>query len=162
MSHEVILLDDVDGLGVRGATVRVAPGYARNFLLPYGKALMKESVGPRMLAELERSRVQREAKERHDATALQQVLTGLSLSFERQVGEEEKLYGSVSTQDIHDALAERGYDIDRKKVLLSEPLKTVGEFDVRLRLFADITATIKVHVLPVAPVTAPTPEPAEA
>jgi large subunit ribosomal protein L9 len=147
MAQEVILLEDVEGLGTRGATVRVAPGYARNYLIPYRKAMAASVVGERMLQQMERGRLHREAKERKNAEALAAVLNGTSLSFERQVGEEDKLYGSVSVQDIVEALDARGLSVDRRKVLLAEPLKSLGEFDVQIRCYADITATVTINVV---------------
>src|SRR5258706_16154640 len=145
MNAEVILLEDVDGLGLRGATVKVAPGYARNFLLPYRKAIRKQDVGARMLEQLERARVVRDARERKDATAQASLLNGLTLTFDRQVGEEDKLYGSVSVADIAEALEAKRLTVDRRKIQLAEPFKTLGEFDVTIRIYADITAALTVR-----------------
>ncbi len=146
MTQEVILLEDVDGLGTRGAAVKVAPGYARNYLLPYRKAINAHEVGTRMRAQLERGRAQREAAERAAGELLRRQLDGMSFTFERQVGEEDKLYGSVSVQDIHEALAAKGHDVDRRRILLHEPFKALGDYSVQVRCFADIIATIAVHV----------------
>lgn len=146
MTQEVILLEDIDGLGIRGATVKVAPGYARNYLLPYRKAISRRDVGAKMLEQLERAKVARDARERGNAEALAKVLAGVSLSFERQVADEDKLYGSVSVQDIHEALEAKTLPIARKQILLHDPIKTLGDFDVTIRCYADITATIKVSV----------------
>ncbi len=164
MTQEVILLEDVDGLGIRGATVRVAPGYARNYLLPYRKAIARSGVGERMLVQLERAKVARDARERGNAEALAKLLGGVSLVFERQVGDEEKLYGSVSVQDIHEALEAKNLTLARKQILLAEPIKTLGDFDVTIRCYADISASIKVQVKDANPEPAPVVEaaPAEA
>jgi large subunit ribosomal protein L9 len=146
MTQEVILLEDVEGLGTRGATVRVAPGYARNYLLPHRKAIAAAQVGQRMRTQLERGRAQRETRERASAEAQKRVLDGMLFTFERQVGDEDKLYGSVSAQDIHEALAAKGHDVDRRRILLHEPIKALGSFVVQVRCYADIVASITVHV----------------
>ncbi len=146
MTQEVILLEDIDGLGIRGATVKVAPGYARNYLLPYRKAIARRDVGEKMLVQLERAKVARDARERGNAEALAKVLAGVTLSFERQVADEDKLYGSVSVQDIHEALEAKQLPVSRKQILLHDPIKSLGEFDVTVRCYAEITAAIKVVV----------------
>lgn len=146
MTQEVILIEDIDGLGVRGATVRVAPGYARNYLLPYRKAIWRRDVGTKMLAQIERATVARDARERGNGEALAKLLSGVTLAFERQVADEDKLYGSVSVQDIHEALEAKNLTLARKQILLAEPIKTLGDFEVMIRCYAEITATIKVRV----------------
>lgn len=163
---EVILLQDMDKLGTRGQVVKVADGYARNYLLPQKQAV---AATPQNLKWLEQQRVRflkQEASEKADAADLAKLLADVSITETRKAGEQGTLFGSVTAQDIADKLAAQGYKIDRRKIQLEHPLKVLGEYDVPIRLHREVTATVKVKVEaegalePQAPVDAPEP-PAE-
>jgi len=143
---EVILLENIDGLGDRGDRVQVARGYARNFLLPRNLVLVADGAGARMFEQVENSRRGREEKEKLAAEQLAKKLSKASVSIQAQVGEEEKLFGSVTTQDIADSLKEQGFEIDKRQVMLEEPLKVLGVYKVDVKLFAEVHATIKVWI----------------
>lgn len=145
---EVILREHVEHLGRRGEIVKVADGYARNYLLPRKLALLATEGNKR---HVERERARFDAKEAEDRGAAQRVadrLAGLEIVIARRVGETEALYGSVTSTDIADALAAKGFEIDRRKLQLDEAIKRIGEFDVPVKLFRDVTATLKVKVVP--------------
>ncbi len=144
---EVILLEDIGGLGKRGTAVRVADGYARNFLIPRKKAIEAVGNARAVFQDRERTRVAQEAKQRQAAERLRAELTQLSLQFSVEAGEEDQLYGSVSAHEIQDALAAKGYSIERKNVRLAEPIKALGMFEVPIHLFEDIEAPVKVWVV---------------
>ena len=144
---DVILLEDVTGLGKRGAAVKVADGYARNFLLPRRKAIAAVGNSTAVFRDRERARSAREQKQRQAAQALRDRMAIASLQFSVQVGEEEQLYGSVTAADIHDALIAQGFEVERKAVRLEEPLKALGVFEVPVHLFQDIEAPVKVWVV---------------
>lgn len=144
---EIILLEDVTGLGRRGAAVKVAAGYARNYLIPRKMAI--EAVGNAMAVfkARERARQTLEAKQRQAAEQLRSQLMGVTLEFGVQTGEEDQLYGSISAHDVHEALRAKGYEIERKNIRLAEPIRALGVFDVPVHLFQDIEAPIKVWVV---------------
>ena len=144
---EVILLDDIDGLGKRGASVRVADGYARNFLLPRRKAIEAVGQSQAVFKDRERARVARDQKLRQAAQAVRDRLMQASLQFSVQVGDEDQLYGSVTAGEIHDALVAQGFDMDRKSVRLEEPIKALGVFEVPVHIFQEIEAPVKVWVV---------------
>ena len=144
---EIILLEDITGLGKRGATVRVADGYARNYLLPRKKAISAVGNSQAVFRDRERAHRARVERARQDAMAVRDRLAQVSLQFSVQVGEEDQLYGSVSASDIHDALAAQGFDIEKKAVRLEEPIKALGAFDVPVHVFQDIEAPVKVWVV---------------
>jgi large subunit ribosomal protein L9 len=147
MSIEVILKEHVDHLGRRGEVVRVAPGYARNFLFPRRLALAVTDENKRQI-ERERARAEaKDAEELKDAKALQTRLEAAEIAIGRRVGENETLYGSVTSVDIAEALAARDLTIDRRRIQLAEPLKALGEHEVPVKLHRDITATLKVKVV---------------
>jgi large subunit ribosomal protein L9 len=147
MSIEVILKEHVDHLGRRGEVVRVAPGYARNFLFPRRLALAVTDENKRQI-ERERARAEaKDAEELKDAKALQTRLEAAEIAIGRRVGENETLYGSVTSVDIAEALAARDLTIDRRRIQLAEPLKALGEHQVPVKLHRDITATLKVKVV---------------
>jgi large subunit ribosomal protein L9 len=144
---EVILKEPVDHLGNRGDVVKVAPGYARNYLLPRKLALAVTEGNKRQI-EAERKRAGAiEAQERGAADALATRLAQVEVVVARRVGEKDTLYGSVTSGDIVDALGRQGFEIDRRKLQLAEPLKHLGEFSVPVRLHRDVTAPIKVLVV---------------
>ena len=145
---EVILREHVDNLGRRGEIVKVADGYARNFLLPRKLALLATDANKQRI-ERERAKFDaHEAEERKVAEAMAARMANVEVEIRRRVGETEVLYGSVTTSDIADALAAKGFEVDRRKIQLQEPLKKLGEVDVTVRLQREVTATVKVKVVP--------------
>jgi large subunit ribosomal protein L9 len=144
---EVILREHVDNLGRRGEVVKVADGYARNYLLPRKLALLA-TAGNKKQIERERSKFDlKELEEKKVAAAVSERLAGVEIEIARKVGETEALYGSVTSSDIAEALAAKGFDLDRRKLQLPEPLKRLGEFDVPIKLHPDIITHIKVKVV---------------
>ena len=142
----VLLREDVDNLGARGEIVKVKAGYARNFLLPR-KLAVEATPGNVKQIEAERGALlKKEAKERSGAEAQAGQMGGLRLNFERKVGEHGLLYGSVTAMHIADAIKEKGYEIDRRRVHLSEPIKETGEYTVSVRLHREVTVEIPVTV----------------
>ncbi|HKO21695.1 MAG TPA: 50S ribosomal protein L9 [Candidatus Eisenbacteria bacterium] len=144
---EVILLEDISGLGKRGASVKVADGYARNFLLPRKKAIASVGNSQAVFRDRERARTSREQKQRQAAEAIKDRLAQVSLQFSVQVGEEDQLYGSVTVADIHQGLEAQGFAIERRSIRLPEPLKALGMFEVPVHLFQDVEAPVKVWVV---------------
>ena len=143
---QIILQEDVDKLGHRGDVVTVKPGYARNFLLP--KKLGVEATPGNMKA-LERIRgalAKKTATELDAAGKQAELLRGVSVKFTRKTGENDQMFGSVTSGDIADGLKAQGFTIDKRQVQLGEPLKSLGEFPVTVKVFRDVTAEIKVHV----------------
>ena len=143
---EVILREHVDNLGRRGDVVKVAPGYARNFLLPRKLALPVNAGNKRLIERERKLAEERELEERQQAEAVASRLAEIELILVRRVGDTEQLYGSVTTADLADALAAKGLEIDRKRIHLDEPLKALGDFTVPVKLHRDVTAQLKVHV----------------
>ena len=143
---EVILREHVDNLGRRGDVVKVAPGYARNYLLPRKLALPVNEGNKRVIERERKLAETRELEERQQAEAVANRLSQIELTLSRRVGDTEQLYGSVTTADIAEALLEKGLEIDRKRIHLDEPLKSLGEFTVPVKLHRDVTAQLKVHV----------------
>ena len=147
MSMEVILKEHVEHLGQRGEVVKVANGYARNFLLPRKLALAVTDENKRQIAR-ERARAEaRDAEERQEAEALKKRLEAAEIAIARRVGENEALFGSVTSSDIADAVAARDLTIDRRRLQLADPIKTLGEHLVEVKLTRDVTATLKVKVV---------------
>jgi large subunit ribosomal protein L9 len=144
---EVILREHVDNVGRRGEVVKVADGYARNYLLPRKLALLATE-GNKKQIERERSKFDAlEAEEQKAAEAVAARMAGLEIEIPRKVGETEALYGSVTTSDIGETLAAKGFDIDRRKLQLAEPIKKLGEYDVPVKLHRDVIARVKVKVV---------------
>ena len=144
---EVILREHVDNLGRRGEIVKVADGYARNYLLPRKLALLLTD-GNKQRIERERGKFEaREQEEKKVAEAIAARLAGVEIQIARKVGETEVLFGSVTSADIAGALGAKGVEIDRRKLSLREPIKKLGEFDVPLRLHAEVTILVKVKVV---------------
>jgi len=144
---EVILREHVDNLGRRGEVVKVADGYARNYLLPRKLALLATQGNKQ---QIERERVKFEAKELEEKNVAQAVadrLKNVDVEIARKVGETEALYVSVTTADIADVLVAKGYDIDKRKLQLHEPIKKLGEYDVPVKLHREVTTTIRVRVV---------------
>ena len=144
---EVILREHVDNLGRRGEVVKVADGYARNYLLPRKLALLVTE-GNKQQIERERSKFEaREHEEKKVAEAMAARLSGVEIQIARKVGETEVLFGSVTSTDVASAMAAKGFEIDRRRLTLREPIKKLGEYDIPLRLHPDVTIPIKVKVV---------------
>jgi large subunit ribosomal protein L9 len=144
---EVILREDVKALGRAGELVRVKPGYARNFLLPHGLAYEATEGNKKRIAAETRARAARGQAERTDAERFAAVLGGLSLTLTGKAGEEGKLFGSITAQDIADALARAGHAVDRRRIELAHPIKALGEHPVMVRLHPDVHAELRVSVV---------------
>jgi large subunit ribosomal protein L9 len=143
---EIILREHVENLGRRGEIVKVADGYARNFLLPR-KLALPVTEGNKRHVERERKKVEtRESEEKAQAEGIAARLASLDIGFQRRVGDTEQLYGSVTSGDIADLLKGKGFDIDRRKLILPEPLKTLGEHTVNLKLHREVTVPLKVTI----------------
>lgn len=143
---EVILRDHVEHLGTRGQIVKVADGYARNYLLPRNLALVATEGNKKRVERERRIAEAREAEERAASEAIATRLAALELTFTRRVGETEQLYGSVTSQDIADALKAKGFEVDKRKILLPDALKALGDVTVPVKLHRDVTAQLKVTV----------------
>jgi len=143
---EVILKEDVPKLGNRGDVVKVAEGYGRNFLLPRKLAIQATAANKAVIEQMKAAAVRRSAKEKADAEALSKQFDGLEVSFTRKSGENDQLFGSVTAGDITEALEKKSFHIDRRKVQLHEPLKTIGEFTVPIKLHKDVTTHLKVVI----------------
>jgi large subunit ribosomal protein L9 len=144
---DVILLEDVANLGQRGEKVSVKGGYARNFLLPRRLALPATPSGIRMMKEEERRREIREIKMHREAEDLAKDLGKVSCTAEVQAGEDDRVFGAVTSADIADLLSNQGYDIDKRKIILDEPLKALGVYTIPVRLYKDVEAKVKVWVV---------------
>jgi large subunit ribosomal protein L9 len=143
---EIILRETVENLGKRGEVVKVADGYARNYLLPR-KLALRATEGNKKHVERERKIVeQRESEEKGQAEGIAARLAAIDIVIERRVGDTEQLYGSVTSGDIADFLKAKGFEIDRRKLLLPEPIKTIGEHEVPLKLHREVTVPLKVKV----------------
>lgn len=148
MAHKQVLLrEDIDNLGARGEIVRVKAGYARNYLLPRQLAVEATASNVKQIEGERAALAKREAKERSTAELQANQLKNLTLTFERKVGEAGVLYGSVTSMDIAHELQNQGYEIDRRKIVLREPIKRFGNYSVPMRLHRDVTVDIPVSVL---------------
>jgi large subunit ribosomal protein L9 len=143
---KVLLKNDVPSLGTGGEVVRVRPGFARNFLLPRGLAVPATAGNLARVEDLKRQVASQAKQELEQANAAAAQIAGASVSIARAVGDEGKMYGSVTTKDIEDAFAAAGVKIDRKKIVLSDAIKSLGTFEVPIKLHANVTATLKVNV----------------
>src|SRR5437870_4577772 len=146
-NKQVLLREDIDNLGARGEIVRVKAGYARNYLLPRRLAVEATSSNVKQIEGERAALAKREAKERSTAELQADQLRNLALKFERKVGEAGVLYGSVTSMDIAHELKEQGYEIDRRKIALREPIKRFGNYTVPVRLHRDVTVELPVKVL---------------
>jgi large subunit ribosomal protein L9 len=144
---EVILREDIRTLGKAGEMVRVKPGYARNYLLPQGLAYEATEGNRKRIAAETRARASRNQAERVEAERLAATLGGVSLKLGGKAGEEGKLFGSITTQDIADALARQGHTIDKRRIELEHPIKTTGEHAVVVRLHPEVQAELRVSVV---------------
>ena len=144
----VLLREDVDNLGARGEIVKVKAGYARNFLLPR-KLAVEATAGNVKQIEAERAALlKKEARERSSAEGQAALLGSVRLNFERRVGEHGILYGSVTSMDLAEALREKGFEVDRRRIQLREPIKETGDFTVAVRLHREVTVEVPVSVTP--------------
>jgi large subunit ribosomal protein L9 len=144
---EVILREDIDNLGNRGQVVKVAPGYARNFLLPRKLAVAATEANKKIVEQERQAHLRRDTKLKGEAEDLSKLLSGVSVTIAQKAGENDQLFGSVTSKDISDALAGRNYTIDRRKIQLDEPIKQLGEYKVPVRLHKDVTAEVTVIVV---------------
>jgi large subunit ribosomal protein L9 len=144
---EVILREDVDKLGTRGQLVKVSPGYARNFLLPKRLAVAATESNKKIVEQERQAHLRREAKAVSDATDLGKMMANVSVTISQKAGENDQLFGSVTSKDIGEALEKQGYTIERRKIALNEPIRTLGDFKVPLRLHREVTTEITVHVV---------------
>ena len=144
---EVILKEDVPNLGLRGDVVKVAEGYGRNYLLPRKMAMQATAANKAVIEQMKAAAARRSASEKAVAEELAAKLAPVELSFIRKSGEAGHLFGSVTSADIAAELAAKGFDVDRRKIQLSDPLKSVGDITVGIRLHREVTAHIKVNVV---------------
>ncbi|HUA87153.1 MAG TPA: 50S ribosomal protein L9 [Bryobacteraceae bacterium] len=144
---EVILREDIEKLGSRGQVVKVAPGFARNFLLPRRMAVAATEANKKIVEQERQAHLRKEAKLHADASDLAKMMGTVEVTIAQKAGENDQLFGSVTANDIAVALEKLGYSIDRKKVHLEEPIKTLGDFKVTARLHKDVSVDVPVHVV---------------
>jgi large subunit ribosomal protein L9 len=145
---KVLLLEDVDNLGLAGEVANVAPGYGRNYLIPQNLATLATRGALKQAESIRKTGELRRAQEKADAEAIANQIRGQTLVFERRVGERDRLYGSVTTTDIAKAIMDKiGLDIDKRKIRMAEPIRTVGQWNVPIRLMIEVTAEVKVIVI---------------
>jgi len=145
---DVILREHIDNLGRRGDVVKVAPGYARNFLLPRKLALAVTEANKKQIERERKAGEVKDAQERTEADAYAQRLEALEIEIARRIGENNVMYGSVTSADVATALAAKGFTVDRRKIQLPDPIKAVGEVQVPVKVHRDVTAQVKVKVVP--------------
>lgn len=144
---KVILIEDVDRVGRKGDIRNVANGYGRNFLLPRKLAVVATEGNLKQVEQLKKREKVREAKEETDALQMKEQLEQVSLTIAMKAGEGDVLFGSVTSSDISEALEKEGYSIDKRKVELDEPIKRLGVFDVSVKLFRNVNASVKIWVV---------------
>jgi large subunit ribosomal protein L9 len=143
---EVILREDIENLGTRGQVVKVAPGYARNFLLPKRMAVAATESNKKIVEQERQAHLRKEAKVKGEAEDLAKIMTGTTVRIMQKAGENDQLFGSVTSKDIADGLTAQNFNIDRRKIQLAEPIKQLGEFKVPVRLYKDVVVDITVIV----------------
>ena len=143
---EVILREDIDKLGSRGEVVKVAPGYARNFLLPKRLAVAATDSNKKIVEQERQAHLRKEAKAQGEAQQLAQIMTGATVRIAQKAGENDQLFGSVTSKDIAEALTVQNYNIDRRKIQLDDPIRQLGEYKVPVKLHKDVTVEITVVV----------------
>jgi large subunit ribosomal protein L9 len=143
---QIILQEDVEKLGHRGDVVTVKPGYARNFLLPHKLAVEATAGNLKAIERIRTSLAKKTATELEAAQKQAELLNGVGVKFTRKTGENDQMFGSVTSADVADGLAAQGFKIDKRQVQLGEPIKIIGESDVTIKVFRDVTAQIKVTV----------------
>jgi len=146
MSIQIILQEDVEKLGHRGDVVTVAPGYARNFLLPRNLAIEATPGNMKALERIRTALAKKTATELEAAKKQADLLSGVSVKFTRKTGENDQMFGSVTSADVAEALEGQGFKIDKRQIQLAEPIKTIGDKNVTVKVFRDVTAEIKVEV----------------
>ncbi len=147
---ELILKETIDTLGEEGDVVKVKAGYGRNYLIPQGKAIMATKANMSIL-EKEKSAIDEKKKQqRAEAEAMAKKVAGATVTIEQRVGEDDRLYGSVTSADIADKLADAGIEVDKKKIMLDEPIKSLGETMVTIKVGYQVTADVKVDIVPLA------------
>jgi len=144
---DVILREDVDKLGTRGQLVKVAPGYARNFLLPKRLAVAATESNKKIVEQERQAHLRKEAKVEAEAADLGKLMAAVVVTIKQKAGENGQLFGSVTSKDIAESLETQGYNIERRKIALDEPIKSLGEFKVPLRLHREVTVEIAVNVV---------------
>ena len=144
---EVILREDIEKVGHRGEAVKVAPGFARNFLLPKKLAVIATDANRKIVEQEREAYLRREAKAKNEAEDLGRMLAGVTITITQRAGEEGHLFGSVTAKDIADALERQNYTIDRRKIQLEDPIKNTGEYKVPVRLHREVTTDLNVNVL---------------
>jgi large subunit ribosomal protein L9 len=144
---EVILREDIDKLGTRGQLVKVAPGYARNFLLPKKMAVPATEANKKIVEQERQAYLRKEAKAAGEAGDLAKLMESVTITITQKAGENGQLFGSVTSKDIADALEAQGYTIERRKIALDEPIKSLGEYKVPLRLHREVSVDIAVNVV---------------
>lgn len=143
---EVILKEDVAQLGHRGDVVKVAEGYGRNYLLPRKLAILASAANKAVIEQMKASAVRRSSREKADAEQLAKQFEGLSLHFTRRAGENDQLFGSVTSSDVAQELENRGFNVDRRKIEISQPMKNVGEYTLHIKLHREVSVPVKVTV----------------
>src|SRR5512132_2020497 len=143
---EVILREDIEKLGNRGEVVKVAAGYARNFLIPKRLAVAATESNKKIVEQERQAHLRKEAKLKGEAEDLAKMMNGVSVTILQKAGENDQLFGSVTAKDVADALAAKNYTIDRRKIHMDEPIKQLGEFKVPVRLHKEVTAEVTVVV----------------
>lgn len=144
---EVLLREDLDNLGTRGQVVKVKAGYARNYLIPRRLAVAATEANKKIVAQERDAHVRKEAKFASEAQDLAKLLGNVSVTIRQKAGENDQLFGSVTSQDLADALQKQGFTIERKKIMLDHPIRSIGEHKVALKLHKDVTFELPVHVL---------------
>jgi large subunit ribosomal protein L9 len=143
---EIILQEDIEKLGTRGQVVEVAEGYARNFILPRKLGIEATAGNMKRLEKMRASFAKKEASEKGEAQTLAELLAAVSLELTRKAGESDQLFGSVTSADISEALAAKGYNIDKKKITLADPIKLVGEYEIPVKLHREVIVNVKLAV----------------
>ena len=143
---EVILREDINNLGTRGQVVKVASGYARNFLIPKKLAVTATESNKKIVEQERQGHLRKEAKLQGEAQDLAKLVNGVSVTIKQKSGENDQLFGSVTSKDVADALAAKGFTIDRREIQLDEPIKSLGEFKVPVKLHREVTAEVTVVV----------------
>ncbi len=143
---KVVLLESIEGIGSVGQEVKVKDGYARNFLIPKGLALMASDSNIKAFKDKIQSKIRSEAKSKEHAQKFAQDLESTVLKFSVKTGQEGKLFGSITSSNIYDALKEKGFEVDKKKIVLPEPIRHIGTHQVAVRLYPGVTASLKVEV----------------
>ncbi|MDQ6706074.1 MAG: 50S ribosomal protein L9 [Acidobacteriota bacterium] len=144
---DVILREEIEKLGNRGDLVKVADGYARNFLLPRRKAVAATESNRKIVEQERHAHLRREAKQKDESADLAKMLQGTVVTIRQKAGENDQLFGSVTVKDVADALASQNFTIDRRKILLEEPIKTLGEHKIAVRLHREVSTEITVNVV---------------